>query len=380
MTIQDAILPSGWIKPDAVFDGQSLVNGAAVRLDNGCVVDISDDGLGHEVAGIITPGFFDLQVNGGGGVLYNQTPTNAGAARIASAHQAFGTDGILATLITDTPQVLDAAAADLLAGPMPDHVKGIHIEGPHISLARKGTHKPQFVRPMDQRTIDVVARLRAADIPVLITVAPEATDVAQIAELADLGAVVSLGHTDCDAETANAAFAAGAQLVTHLFNAMSQMHGRAPGLVGAALNSDAYASIICDGIHVDRDMIGLAFRSRPNPDCMILVSDAMPTVGGPDVFDLYGNSIALKNGQLLNADNGLAGAHLTMRDAVRFCVETVEIGMETALRAAITSPAKLMGLSAEFSLAKGSAAYLLTPDWQMTSVQSQSPEPAVSTA
>ena len=366
--VSTAPIYDGWIVPDGVFDGQTLLRDHAVRVDDGKVVDLQSGQDGQRVRGIVTPGFFDLQVNGGDGVLLNTTPTRDGAAAIARAHANLGTAGCLPTLITDVPDVLDKVAAAFLSAPLPEHVLGLHIEGPHISVARKGTHNPALVRPLDQRTFDIVGRLRDRDIPVLMTVAPEAVVPGQIQALTRMGAVISLGHSDCVAADANAGFAEGASLVTHLFNGMSQMHGRAPGMVGAALCSDAYVSIICDGIHVHPDMVGLAFRSRPVPDRMILVSDAMPTVGGPDSFDLYGNRITLRGGTLLNAEGALAGAHLTMLEAVQFTVSAAGIDLQTALRAAISNPAQVMGLSGHFSLLNGAEPYVLTPDWAMQSM------------
>ena len=238
--------------------------------------------------------------------------------------------------------MLDSAAAAALEAHGRGGIIGLHIEGPHISVARRGTHAERFIRPLDARTLDVVQALRAADVPVMITLAPEAVSPGQIAALTAMGAVVSLGHTDTTAEGTRVALAEGAACFTHLFNAMSPLLHRSPGVVGAALNSRVPAGIICDGIHVADELVGLAIRARPAPDLMFLVSDAMPTVGGPDRFRLYDMNLRLVDGRLVNDEGSLAGAHVTMADSVARLVATVGVSPETALRMAVTTPARLM--------------------------------------
>lgn len=333
-----------WICPDRMFDGTEVVSGVSLRIQDGKITALSTDAQnGTRVPGCLSPGFVDLQVNGGGGVLLNAAPTRATMAKIAAAHRKFGTVAILPTVITDQPDVLDQAADAILAAMGDTGIIGLHIEGPHISLARRGTHEATFVRPMDDRTIAVVARLRAADVPVMITLAPEAATTAQIATLADLGAVVSIGHTDGTAEQIEDAIAAGASCGTHLFNAMSTMQSRAPGAIGAILNAGVHFGIICDGHHVDYRMIQLALRAAAKPDCAFLVSDAMATIGGADHFDLYGRPVHLKDGRLINTEGNLAGAHVTQAEGVQRLVTHVGVSLDKALRMAVTIPAKLMG-------------------------------------
>ena len=329
-----------WIAPDRIFDGHVLRSGDALRIRNGEIDKIAPaPDTACKVAGLVTPGFVDLQVNGGGGVMLNTTPTCDGIAAIAAAHHQFGTTTIMPTVITDDAQVLDQVVDAMLQAKSVPGVAGLHIEGPHISVARRGTHAAKFVRPMDDRTMTAVARLRAADIRVMITLAPEAATLSQIAALAKMDVTVSLGHTDATAEAFQDAIAAGASCATHLFNAMSPMLGRAPGAVGAAINSDCYAGIICDGQHVADSMVGMAIRARPVPDRMFLVSDAMATVGGPDTFDLYGKRIALQDGRLVNAEGSLAGAHVTQAEGVKRLVTHTGTPLQTALRMATTTPA-----------------------------------------
>jgi N-acetylglucosamine-6-phosphate deacetylase len=264
-------------------------------------------------------------------------------AAIAAAHRRLGTAAILPTLITDAPDVLDRATDAAIAARGQKGIAGLHLEGPHIALARRGTHAAAHVRPLDDHTIALVRRLRAAGVRVLVTLAPEACAPGQIATLAATGAIVSIGHSDATAAEVRAALAEGASCFTHLFNAMSPLLHRAPGVVGAALNSHVPAGIICDGIHVEDDLVGLAIRARPAPDLMFLVSDAMPTVGGPDRFRLYDMEIRVDQGRLVNPEGSLAGAHTTMAESVARLVAAVGLPAETALRMAITIPARVIG-------------------------------------
>jgi N-acetylglucosamine-6-phosphate deacetylase len=333
-----------WLAPDLLFDGDRLRPGLGLRVAEGQVAEVGPPPPGAtRLAGCLTPGFVDLQVNGGGGVLLNRTPTAAAMAQIAAAHRPLGTVAILPTLITDAPEVLDRAAQAALDAQGAPGIIGLHIEGPHISTARRGTHAARHVRPLDERTMTVIASLRRAGVPVMITLAPEAVAPGQIAALARIGAVVSLGHSDATADQVRAALAEGAACFTHLFNAMSPLLHRSPGMVGAALNSAVPAGIICDGIHVADELVGLAIRARPAPDLMFLVSDAMPTVGGPPRFRLYDMDLHLEDGRLVNDEGSLAGAHVTMADSVTRLIGPVGVPPETALRMAVTIPARVIG-------------------------------------
>ena len=340
------MLENGWIRPKQLFDGWNLHANAALRIVEGRVAEVvtdqnSDDAV--SVAGTLSPGFIDLQVNGGGDVLFNAKPTADGIREIVAAHRKFGTVCLLPTVITDAPEVLASAVDAVLEVWGEPGVLGIHIEGPHLSVPRRGTHAERFIRPVSESTIAHVRRLREANIPVMITVAPENATGQDIAALAATGAIVSIGHTDVTAEETRAALAAGAGCFTHLYNAMSPMLNREPGVVGAAINSSAYAGIICDGVHVADEMIGLALRARPEPDKLFLVSDAMPTVGGSDRFELYGMSLNLENGRLVNDEGSLAGAHVTIAESVVRMVSHVGVSPEVALRMATGIPARAMG-------------------------------------
>lgn len=338
-----------WLCPDQVFDGHSLMPSMAIGVVDGVTTalvaqaSLAPDAQRQYIHGTVTPGYLDLQVNGGGDVFLNTDPTPGGMAAIAAAHRRFGTVGIMPTVITDAPEVLDHAAEAALAATHLQGILGLHIEGPHISEVRRGTHAARYVRPLDARTVQIVRRLRAAGIAVMITVAPEAVSAGQIAELAAMGAVVSIGHTDTTSDAVEAALAEGATCFTHLFNAMSPMLNRAPGVTGACINSTAFAGIICDGIHVADAMVGLALRARPRPDTTFLVSDAMPTVGGSDHFNLYGDVIRLEAGRLVNSEGSLAGAHVTMAQSVARLISHIGVAPDAALRMAVTIPARVIG-------------------------------------
>lgn len=330
------------ISAEHIFDGQSIApKGLVIR--EGVIVDVCEtDESAAQIVGIITPGFVDLQVNGGGGVLWNADPTAQGARNIAKAHRSLGTIGIMPTLITDAPEVMARAVEAMIELWGDEAILGVHLEGPHINPVKRGTHAEAFVRPMEQETKEHVRQLREHGVPVMLTLAPECVSPSDIAELARLGVMVSLGHSNATSGEARKGLQAGAKVVTHLYNAMSQMQGREAGLTGAAINSDAFVGIIADGHHVSPEMLALACRARPVRDRMFLVSDAMPTVAGPESFRLYDMEIRVENGRLVNPEGALAGAHVCMAESVAYLVNTVGILPEEALRMAVTVPATLL--------------------------------------
>ncbi|MEE9428038.1 MAG: N-acetylglucosamine-6-phosphate deacetylase [Paracoccaceae bacterium] len=360
-----------WLRPNQLFDGYTLSTGQALKIADGLIIEISPtseipaSAPIHKIDGILTPGFFDIQINGGGGALFNTSPSANGLQKIARAHRKFGTSNWLPTVITDGPGTLVKACDAVLQSHRKFGVAGIHIEGPHIALERKGTHKSRWIRPFDDHTLAQVTRMRKAKIPVLITVAPEAVQPGDIATLVKLGAVVSIGHSNADSAQTEAALAEGAQLFTHLFNAMSQIESRALNVVGTAINSDRYCSIIADEHHVALELIGLAVRARPKADRMIIVTDAMPTVGGPDEFELYGTRVKLDGGKLINQEGSLAGAHVTLLQELSNMVHKIGVPLETALRMVTTNPASLMGIADTIGVLKPDLAanlMVLQPD------------------
>lgn len=333
-----------WIIPKALFNDGKLVTGWGVLVDQGEIKQVE---LESRIADqkkvfldkILAPGYIDLQVNGGGDVLFNTDPTPDGICKIAKAHRQFGTVAILPTVITDAPDVLERAAQAILdLGPHPD-VLGIHIEGPHISKTRRGTHNPNFIRSFDTTTLRLIERLRAADVFVKITLAPEKISIQDIRKLAEMEVLVSLGHTNATFEETQVALDAGASCFTHLFNAMPPIINRNPGVTVAALNSDAYAGLICDGHHVSDEVLKMALRAHRRNDRMFIVSDSMPTIGGQSSFELYGSKVNVINGKLINSDGNLAGAHITQARGVVRLIGALEQPLERALAMAIAIPA-----------------------------------------
>ena len=296
--------------------------------------------------GILAAGFIDLQVNGGGGVMFNDAPTTATIAAIGRAHRAFGTTAFLPTFISgprDDMVRAVAAVREALEQAMPG-VLGIHFEGPHINLARRGAHDAREIGPLGDDDIDLLASLGAGR--TLVTLAPECVELAHIATLAARGVIVAAGHTEADAHAFHRA-APELTGVTHLFNAMSPLGHRELGAAGAALTRDHLAcSIIADGVHVHWDAVRLAWRAKPRGK-LFLVSDAMAPVGAPalDEFSLGGERVRAVDGALLTADGRLAGSLLDMGQAVRNCVAHADIPPEEALAMAAAYPADFLGIA-----------------------------------
>ncbi|MDB6452881.1 N-acetylglucosamine-6-phosphate deacetylase [Falsirhodobacter sp. 20TX0035] len=340
-----------------VFDGTRWHEDAALVVEEGRVARIARDVPGAErVAGWILPGLVDLQVNGGGGVLFNNDPSAQGLACIRAAHARLGTTGMMVTLITDTPEVV-ARAVEAAAS---SDVMGLHLEGPHFAMARKGTHDGALIRPMEE--VDLRALEAAAGrVRLLCTLAPEVVGVEAIRRLVAAGAVVSLGHSDATDAEALAAAAAGARMVTHLFNAMSPLSHRAPGLVGAALDDERFcAGIIADGFHVEDAVLRIALRAAP--ERIFLVSDAMSTVG-TDLpgFTLNGREILRQGGRLTLADGTLAGADIALIDAVRHVVG-LGVGLEEAWGMGSSLPAAAMEDASRGGLREGQRADFVAVD------------------
>lgn len=363
-----------------IFDGADWHRDTALLIEDGAVLDVVPrDSVppGTEVIavdGLLAPGFVDLQVNGGGGVMLNHRQDVETIRTICAAHARFGTTALLPTLITDTPEITAAAvaagAAAAQAG-VPGFA-GLHLEGPHLSLARKGAHDPKLIRPMEDADTAFLIAARRQLPALLTTIAPESVTPERVAALRDGGVVVSIGHTDSSASTAHAYARAGARMATHLFNAMSQIGNREPGVAGAVLDSPAlWAGLIADGIHVDAATIGIALRAKRGPARIFLVTDAMATIGTDmTAFTLNGRTIRRQDSRLTLEDGTLAGADLDMISAVRFVHRVVGLDLGEALRMASTYPAEAMGFSTRGRLAKGSRADVvaLTPDLDIAKV------------
>lgn len=296
--------------------------------------------------GILMPGFVDLQVNGGGGVMFNDTQSVATLQRISDAHSSTGTLSFLPTLITDTAETTRRAvdAVERAIVQKVPGVVGIHLEGPHLSAARKGAHDPTLIRPMSDADMGLIL-VAAQRLPnVMTTVALESISMVQIATLAEAGVIVSLGHTDATYEECSAAIHAGARCVTHLFNAMSQMGNREPGLVGAALDHSAVScGLIADAIHVHPATMRAAIAAQTGVSRIFLVTDAMSTVGSDITeFELNGRRILRSDGRLTLSDGTLAGADLDMPGALQVMVQQVGDTLESAIARATSIPAGLL--------------------------------------
>jgi len=335
-----------------IFDGESLHSNKALMLKNNTVHSITDiDNIPNNFqvkklnGGTLMPGFVDLQVNGGGGVLFNDETSVEGLITISNAHLSTGTRAFLPTLITDTPDksraAVDAVVTAIEQG-VPG-VLGIHFEGPHISVARKGAHSASLIRKMDKEDVRFLLDTAKKLANVMVTVAPENVTFDQIKQLSDAGIIVSLGHTDCSFQQATQAFQSGAKCVTHLFNAMSQLGNREPGLVGAALQTGSVsAGLIADDIHVHSASMQLAIASKQAPGHVFLVTDAMATIGSSiEEFSLNDRKILRRNGSLRLEDGTLAGADLTLTNAISLLID-IGIDKDKVFAMAISYPASLM--------------------------------------
>ena len=340
-----------------IFDGEHWHEGQVLLVNGGTIAAImapSDLPPGMETvdAGglLLVPGFIDLQVNGGGGVMLNDRRDVEGIRAICAAHAKFGTTALLPTLITDT---FDIRAETIAAGrqakmeAVPGFL-GLHLEGPHLSVARKGAHDPALIRPMDQADLEALLACAGIFDAMMITVAPENTTVDQVRALAEAGFIVSIGHTDAGYGTVSAYAKAGARTVTHLFNAMSPLGHREPGVVGAALDiGSLHAGLIVDGFHVDPISMGVALRAKRGPGRIFIVTDAMSPIGSDQTsFRLNGREIYRKDGRLTLADGTLAGADIDMLSSVRSAHQTLGLPLEEALRMASAYPADAVGIAA----------------------------------
>jgi N-acetylglucosamine-6-phosphate deacetylase len=345
-----------------LFDGEQLHVARAVVVRHGRIAAVVSEGdideslaQIHLDGGILAPGFIDAQVNGGGGIMLNDAPQADSMRVMARAHRRYGTTSMLPTLITDvkakSDQAIEATIAvlDENAG-----IAGLHLEGPHLAPARKGVHLPKFMRPVGDD--DVTAMIGAAKTlrTLLVTVAAEQVTSAQVEKLAEGGVIVSLGHTDASAQAATRLFEAGARGVTHLFNAMSPLGSRAPGVVGAALDYPAvWCGVVADGHHVDPMSLRIAFRAKQSnigEGQLFFVTDAMGLVGSEsDSFDLHGRTVrrtAASPLPKLTLDDGtIAGSDLDMASAVRFGVDLLDLNLSTALAMATSYPARFLRLA-----------------------------------
>ena len=336
-----------------ILTDDGIVGGRAVLLEAGRIAGVVAESEARSPAfarhdlggGLLLPGFIDTQVNGGGGVLFNDEPTVEAIREIGRAHRRFGTTGFLPTLISDDLHVVALAVAAVqgaIEAGVPG-VLGIHIEGPFLNEARKGVHDPAKFRDLDESGIRLLSSLRGGK--TLVTLAPEMTTPQLIQKLAAAGVVVSAGHTNATYAEIVTALRHGLTGFTHLFNAMSQLTGREPGVVGAALEDPAsWCGIIVDGRHVDPVVLRIALRCKPR-DRFMIVTDAMPSVGAAEKsFSLQGRPIKAVNGVCLDDEGLIAGSDTDMARAVRNAVSLLGIELAEAARMASQYPAAFLGL------------------------------------
>lgn len=338
-----------------IFDGTRILEGSAVVLAEGRIrAVVAESGVPSgtpvvDLAGqLLAPGFIDIQVNGGAGVLFNDQPNPDGIGAIAAAHRRLGTTGLLPTLISDDWEVMTSAAEGIRTSVRQGEpgVLGIHFEGPWLNPRRKGAHDAGKLRAPDETTLDLVCAHGLGS--VVVTLAPEMAPPGTIARLAGAGVRVCAGHSAATYEETRAALEEGLTGFTHLFNGMPAMESRAPGIVGAALDDRrSWCGIIVDGHHVHPAMLRTAIAAK-EAGRTILVSDAMPSVGaGHDEFSLGGRIIRVKNGRCTTEDGTLAGSNLHMALAVRNAVEQLGLPIEEALRMASLYPAAFLRLDQE---------------------------------
>lgn len=337
-----------------ILAGDEFRDDLAVVIEGGVITALVSDaapqlGSADEQVdlggGFLLPGFIDAQVNGGGGVLFNNTPDVESLRTLASAHRRFGTTGLLPTLISDDVEVMRTAIAatrEAIEARVPG-VLGIHLEGPYIAPARKGTHNPDKFRVPDSDEIAMAASLDNG--VTLLTLAPERVPLESIRALVERGVIVAAGHTAASYEEAKAGLDAGIRGFTHLYNAMSPLAGREPGAVGAALEDrDSWVGVIADGVHVHPASLRVALAAKPRGKVM-LVTDAMPPVGADDPsYELYGEVITAVDGVVRNAAGSLAGSALDMATAVRNAVQQLGLPLEEAARMAARYPAQFLNL------------------------------------
>jgi N-acetylglucosamine-6-phosphate deacetylase len=355
-----------------LFDGEREHKGLAVIVEDGQVVDLvtDDRAASHadesiDLGGLrLVPGFIDLQVNGGGGVLFNDAPTVDALRTIVDAHRAFGTTACLPTLITDTGETMRAAIAavrEAIEQGVPGII-GIHLEGPHLNPERHGVHDATRMRELDGQALELLCSPDTGH--TLVTLAPERVIGESIRQLADRGVRVFAGHSAATYDQVRAAIDCGLTGFTHLFNAMSQLTSREPGVVGAALDDPGtFAGVIADGHHVHPASLGIALRAKPRGK-VFLVTDAMPTVGSADqTFTLNSVTVNLSAGRCVTEDGTLAGSNIGMIDAVTYLVNSGLVDRDEAIRMASAYPAAALGIDDRYGYVKpGYRANLLALD------------------
>ncbi|MCS3739651.1 MULTISPECIES: N-acetylglucosamine-6-phosphate deacetylase [unclassified Rhizobium] len=355
-----------------IFDGQRFHDDKALIISGGRVEAIAAAGElpdGDHIrfdGGVLSAGFIDAQVNGGGGRMLNDEPSPASMYMIADGHRPYGTTALLPTLITDTADATAAAIEAAKEAVKTNRgVAGLHLEGPHLAPARKGAHLAELMRPVEEKDVKAFISAKEAIGTLLVTMAAEQVTAKQVRELSEAGVTISIGHSDSSSEAAETRFDAGARGVTHLFNAMSQLGHRAPGLVGAAIDHPSvWCGIIADGHHVDPKALRAALRAKRGEGKLFFVTDAMSLVGSEkDSFTLNGRTVRRERGgfcsKLVLSDGTLAGSDVDMASTIRYGVTYLELTLAEALRMATLYPARFLNLEGYGHLSPGARADLV---------------------
>lgn len=354
-----------------VFDGTSVRYFQYVTIEHGVLSALSDKPIYakseyQHANGWLVPGFVDVQVNGGGGVLFNQTPTLEGLKQMVAAHRQFGTVAMLPTVISDAFDVMEQAA-NTVSQAMSEcpEVVGIHFEGPHLSVLKRGIHVATHICPLSEQTFSLFTRKDLGK--VVVTLAPENVSPEQISALVNEGVIVSLGHSNATSQIVSDALQAGATGFTHLFNAMSPLNSREPGMVGEALASrSSYAGLIADFHHVHPTSCQLAINAK-GPERIMLVTDAMAHVGGASNALPYHEQMIYRQGTKLTLEDGtLAGSNLDMATAVRNCTERLDVSLPEVFTMASSTPSRFLGLPSHYgTLSVGQPANMVLLDNHM---------------
>lgn len=353
-----------------ILVGRDFREDLVVAIEDGAISAVpprgeTPDGALYDLEGaILLPGFIDTQVNGGDGKLFNESPDAETILHIGKTHRAFGTTGFLPTLISDEIDIIRSAiaAVDAAIEQGAPGVLGIHIEGPFLSTDKKGVHDPARFRKLEAEHIPLLSSLKRGK--TIVTLAPENASPELVRALVEAGVIVSAGHSDASYAVMRAALDAGVTGFTHLFNAMSHMSSREPGVVGAALEDHAsWCGLIVDGRHVAPPLLKIALRCRPLEKFM-LVTDAMPTVGmAKKQFCLQGRLIAVEDGVCVAENGTLAGSDLEMATAVKNAVTMLGLDLAEAANMASLNPATFLGLDASLGcIAPGRRANLVALD------------------
>ena len=335
-----------------LFSGKEFFDNRALLIDGENIIDVINE---HDIpnnfeiqklnGGILSPGFIDLQVNGGGGKLFNNSPDKESLNAIIEAHQHFGTTSIMPTVISDSLNVLKRCATTISEEIENNKsLLGVHIEGPFFNVKYRGVHQKQYINTINSDYLNLFESLQ--DFPVMLTLAPECISTKQLKHLKSLGFKILAGHTDASYDQLEEAIKYGLDGFTHLFNAMGQISAREPGVVGSALTFDnATASIIVDLHHVHPSLIQMAYKQKPQGK-LFFVSDSMATIHhGEPSFELYDEVVSESNGRIINSEGKLAGSSITQIDAIKNAYQSCNIPLNEALAMASRYPAEYLGVA-----------------------------------